>query len=344
MALQTVVESSRIVLRPPRPQCHLRLGQRQKAGLIQALVAHSNGMATYEFARSSAGGTLATLYGSRAPFVVKLVQWLRVLADNFLPTTALPWILLVGIVGVLAAFVICARRSVQSDDRRRRVSLAVVAGLQIALLLVVFSLMINEENRVTLAIGPSLVIVLVWATRHVRSVAVLAGILVALSAQWAMVNARQLGRFGWRDESYWAQPPVRHDGRAHDLERVVNLTCSPSTTGRYIMTAVNLDWINFYTLQFYSAKASLNDGSRCYFWYLGLAETDADAAWKRLLDMNVPYVVTLDDSAMPSDQLNQVSGAILQRIRTDSRFVREPFQADSSGILVFRQVAGAPAR
>jgi hypothetical protein len=303
-----------------------------------------NGRQTFEFAKLAASSEVALDYGKEASLAEKLVYWARVLQGSFLSSQDVYWLLLLGVVGAALALALrpARRDPATASGEGAPAYLVGAAALQIVLVLIVFSLAINEEARFVLPLGPSLMVILAWVVARLRSTPVYAGLVLALAAQWAIVQGRTLGLAGWRDASYWAQPPRPSDPRTRDLMRVVDLTCTERTAGRFIMTGVNLDWLNLYTLSFYSAKAQLQDGFRCFYWYLGHAEKDVDVAWARVLEFNVPYFVSLEESAMPEpDWLNQASMAILRRVSRDRGFVREPFQSQSH-IAVYRRLEWPP--
>ncbi len=296
-----------------------------------------NGIETWEFARFSASGEVAaSLYGSKSPFFAKVSYWSRTLFEIFVATPNRLW-LLTGAACTLVALGIIRKRLRHTIAAEVPSSVIWAAALQVPFVIALFSLAHNELNRFALALGPSVAIVLMWALAHLRSVAVCVGLLTALSAQWSVLHARSLGLAGLRDESGLAQPLRSADPRSLVLRRLVEFTCTPATTGRFIMTGVDVDWLNAYTLQFYSAKAQLTNGTRCHYWSLE-GETDANLAWSRLLVLKPLYFVSLEKSALPADSMNRASESVLNRVDSDPGFRRETFEAAGTGIVVYRQL------
>jgi hypothetical protein len=302
-----------------------------------------NGRETWDFARWSASSEMAvSLWGSKAPFFTKVIYWSGTLLETFVAVPIRLWSL-TGAACTLVALGIVRKRLPQTVAADVPSSVIWAAALQVPFVIALFSQADNELKRFALALAPSVAIVLMWALAHLRSVAVCVGLLTALSAQWGVLHARSLSLAGLRDESGWVPPPRSSDPRSLVLRRLVELTCTPATAGRYILTGVDVDWLNAYTLQFYSAKAQLTNGTRCVYWPLD-GETDANLAWSRFRDLKAPYFVSLEKSALPADAVNRVSEPVLNRIDSDPGFRRELFDAAGTGIVVYRQLNELPDR
>ncbi|MGQ0732808.1 MAG: hypothetical protein ACT4QD_04030 [Acidobacteriota bacterium] len=300
-----------------------------------------NGSATWDFARLNVASDVALLYGHEAAFLDKVPYWLGVLGQSLV---SVPDLALVAMAGALGALMY-ALSSPDTASPVRSVAhprLVVAAGLQVLLVITLLSLAVNEEARFALALVPSIGVLFVWMLSRLRLQALAAGCIVALLVQWGTVHARQLGVFGLHDESYWAQPPRRDDWRSAEVAKTVAATCNEQSHGRYVMTGVNLDWLNFYTLSFYSWKAQLSNHKRCHYWYLGLAERDPEVAWARVIEFDAPYFVSLEESAMPEppDILNLVAADVLRRVASSAAFVRERLES-TAGIVAYRRVEGS---
>ncbi len=302
-----------------------------------------NGRQTWDFARFAASSEIvASLHGSKNPFFTKAIYWSGTLVETFVAVPIRLW-LLTGAACTLVALGIVRKRLPQTVAADVPSSVIWTAALQVPFVIALFSAADNEGKRFALALAPSVAIVLMWTLAHLRSVAVCVGLFTVLSAQWGVLHARSLGLAGLRDESGWVPPPHSSDPRSLVLRRLVELTCTPATAGRYILTGVDVDWLNPYTLQFYSAKAQLTNGTRCLYWSFQ-GETDANLAWSRLRDLKAPYFVSLEKSAPPADALNRVSETVLNRVDTDPGFRRELFEAAGTGIVVYRRLNELPDR
>jgi len=297
-----------------------------------------NGRQTYQFALSAASGDLSIYYGHEGALTSKLKYWLNVFLESFVSVPDGLWLLLLGVsAGILLALTIGSSRRRFTSNSEASTTLVWAAVSQAALLLVLFALATNEEARVALAVGPSLVIPLMALISRWRCMPVYVGLVAALFGQWSVVQARNLGIARQRDTSYLGNPPRGTDSRAADIERTVSLTCTAETTNRWIITGSNLDWFNFYSLQFYSAKSQFRTSHRCFYWYWGIAEHDPDGAWQLMTALNTPYFISVEPSAVPTDLLNPVSVAVLRKVMADRSFVREPLETDTH-VMVFKRL------
>lgn len=297
-----------------------------------------NGAATLAFARMSAASDVALLYGRQDTVARKLVHWTGELGRTFLAPEA-TWLLAFAVVGGAVAARLARRDAVPASRGRAPWALLVAALLQIGVVLAVLSRTVNEDSRYLLALAPSLAVVVVVLASAPLARPWRGAIAVALVVQWGLVQARDLGALP-RGPRYWENPPSDSAGRVREIADVVGATCGDPAAGS-IMAAVDLEWLNSWTLRFYSAKRHLNGGPRCDYTFLGLAEKDVDVAWERLVRARPPFVVTLDAAALPDppDELNRVSLPVLRRLQADPGFALEPYSSPLH-VLVFRRIEG----
>jgi hypothetical protein len=209
---------------------------------------------------------------------------------------------------------------------------------QLALVLAVLSTTINEGERFLLPLAPLFAAALVWVLGRLGSRRVAMAVLLLLGVQWAFVNARQLGVLPPEQGEYWSRAPASETAKMRDVEATVRATCSDRTSGRWSLVGVDLDWLNHYTLMFYSTKMQLVDSRRCYYAFLGYALKDPGEAMKKLRGTEWPYFISLEPSAMPQppDFLNQVAAQVFDQVAHDPEYLREPFTS-STGIGIFRR-------
>ncbi len=300
-----------------------------------------NGKDTYRFAKLAASSDVALHYGRRGLLTEKLVFWLDSLRDAFL-SREMRWAALTFALLAVWAIVHRLRNRDASAVREGAPLLVGAATLQLLVVLAIFAVTINEEARFLLALGPTVAILVVWGVSALRSRWAYAALALALMAQWGIVHGRHLGLLPSPNRGYWSAPPVAAESRMSELTRVVDTSCDPSNADRWVMTGVDLDWLNLHTLAFYAAKARLDRGYRCRYEYLGHAQKSVDAGLALLAARDVTYFVSLDARVMPAaDFLNEVALPVLRRIEGDPGFARVPFESES-GIVIFRRLVPWP--
>jgi hypothetical protein len=297
-----------------------------------------NWTALTHFVVESSSGSVASLYGERASFPVKLGYWLRAAQQNFF---YFPTLFVVGVLGLAASGMAMwglRNRGAKVGSAALHVGVAVV---EIALVLALFSLQVNDEQRYLQPLGPY-VGLLVAASLAVLNRTLLSLLAAsALGLQWGLVYAQALGfasaNFGL---GYWLLPPHTDSQDRADVTGAVAETCGAADVGRYNVVGVELGWFNSNSLSFYSAKRELDDAPRCYYTSLGYAETDVDKAWQRMLDLNVDHFATVDPSVVriTDDAFNSISVRILERAEISNLFVLQP-RPDHSRIVVLTHLA-----
>ena len=130
--------------------------------------------------------------------------------------------------------------------------------IQVALLLLVFSMQIEVEPRFMYALLPCMIILLMQILVFIPRQAV--ATLVALGcAQWVIVNSISLKlTHNLSEQSQWLVPLQRDNSQLEELSRVVHLTSD--LMEHYNIVGVEYPWLNANSAEFFSAKERLRSG------------------------------------------------------------------------------------
>ena len=293
--------------------------------------------AVWQHVRDASSDAVALRYGSRDSWLDKLHQWWGSLEDSFLS----PYLVWVFLVVLLVAAVFQWRR-LRRPANVRMEPLALLGALQILFVLSVLSTTVATESRFIYALLPSVVIVFMQLCAFLPA-RLLAAVVMACVAQWAVVNAESLAMIPpLSHQSQWMYTPGFDRSHYDELTRVVRLTSNAS--GRYNIVAVESTWMNANAAAFFAAKNRLQTGVRSYYTSLGYAETDFAAAIRRIEQFRPRYVITLAEpfqAGLPGF-LNVVSLPVLRDMRNDDRFSQVPF-ASRDGVLIFLYRNGSGA-
>jgi hypothetical protein len=292
-----------------------------------------NASAVIDFVKLASSSEDALHYGSSDTFLHKVQYWLGALQQSL----AVPSILLGLAVVLLIGTALRLAMGHGNDLPCRRLSLlAIGASAHVSLVLTIFSLNVNEEQRYLLPLLPSVIVIFLWIVSFLRMRLVLVLLASLFLAQWIYVESRALGFIvGHGKMSHWVVPLHRDSQAMNELSRLIELTCTTATAQRYNIVGVDLPWLNHNSMSFYASKRKQDNKRRCYYTSLGYAETDDSRAWERVNQFNIEYFISLEESELPSGFLNQVSVAVRKRIQIDARFI--PVVYDSCcKVIVFR--------
>jgi hypothetical protein len=297
-----------------------------------------NGKAVLAFSMKSASSEMALDYGSRRPFLDKVVIWLTATGKTlFVPASA--WVLLLFALVATALVLLRKRRGPETTaEPAPGGGLVLLLLAQVLLVLAIMSTTINEEIRYLLPLAPMFAVTLTWLLARLASRPATALVLLLLSGQWVSVHARTLGVLPPEEGAYWSGAPAADAARMKDLKRLVEVTCDERSVGRWSTIGVNFEWLNHYTLMFYATKDQFDHPGRCYYQYLGHAPKDPDEAMRLVHAMDGAYFISLEIPAMPMppDYLNVISAEVTRRVEGDPAFQRVPFTS-SSGISLHRR-------
>ena len=294
------------------------------------------------FVRAAA---LSETYGHAGPLQAKLLYWLRALRSNFFYPWAAAGLAVVISSGLGMRFATRARPG-QATSLKYRPALAAACLLQIVMVLLAFSLNVNEDNRYLLPVLPGVVGLFGWGLANTRSRVLAIAAVSLMAVQLARVHAQALGMTE-RDPriAYWLWPYQSSSAQSTELRRIIRLANEGDAADRYAIVGVDLSWLNANSLAFLAAQEKLRAHERSYFTSLGYMAADADAAWSRMQSLRTEYFVTLVAERLPPpDAFNQVSGPILERVAGDPCFESEDF-ASNLGIVVYHRICEwAPAQ
>lgn len=315
----------------------------RRLGLLASLVLLSFTIAWYVknfqaiigFLKLASSSEVALSYGKEDVFLNKAGFWLSAMRANFF----FPKVLLAFIALNLLILISTFRNRLGHARLTNKANILAAAGIiHVIAVLIAFSLNINEEQRYLLPLLPSIMVVLIWPLSYVpkRWFSIIA--LLMAAGQFATVQAQSLNVIPRNpDISYWLRTPNPDRQQMDELSRLVDLTSTRATHNRYVICGVEYPWLNANSLALYAAKGMLRTKCRCRFTSLGYAENDLDRAWQRLEQFEIVYFVSVEKQSQPPlpNFVNMISIATLDRIETDPRFVRRPFDSKFS-IVVFR--------
>jgi hypothetical protein len=282
-------------------------------------------------------GPVANLYGTPAPMIQKLPFWINAMQESFfLPAVGGLFV----IVGVLGIAVFAVRRA--HHGRATYGFVCLVAALaELLIVLLSFASATPEETRYLVPATVYLGVVVAWAVNQLRSRIVFLLVGVTILVQLVVVNAQALGASPTRpDVSPWLLAPTSGAQQDALINRIVAETCQSTGLNRYTIVGVEIASFNANTLAYYASKQrAQRGGGDCYYTALGFGQTDVDTAWKRVVDLNTLYFVSLDHTRFPYgvDAFNGPNELVLERIRTDPTYMEVPQDGVTEGVLVYRQ-------
>jgi hypothetical protein len=279
------------------------------------------GKAVFERAFASASGPLAELYGTRGGFGHKLIYWMGNLDRMFLgPVTRVAFL---AAFGAAIAMAFARRKRLRWADR---IALASISG--IALVVLVLSLIVNEDARFLFCVFPFAGVAACWALARLGRRAISIAYLSAALAQFGLLYAQAFGLMA--PQSYVRA--IDRTGAGLDLvRRAVASTCTPQQDGRLFMAGLDIPRFNGNSLSFYSALANSRAGFKCYYDRLG--PVDGDTAWKNALERHAAGFLFLDGEA-PRDAFNRASAPVLKRALRARQLRLRPVEG-APGLLLF---------
>ncbi|MBD2315408.1 hypothetical protein [Phormidium tenue] len=290
------------------------------------------------FTMLASSGEASLLYGEKADFFRKLQFWLPSFQKSFFSSTCL--ISTFVLLGYIAAKkVLKIKNKVRFYKPSYFDILAIVSLFQIVLVLCLFSLNVNQENRYLLPLLPYLVIILSWILKRTRQKLIVIFFALILTSQFFFVQSQALGlTLPNSDFSYWLYAFDRSISNKKLLADVVNTTCKQEGNERYNIIGLELTWFNANSASYYSSKQLLSPQEiHCYYTPLGYADKDIERAWKRLLDLKINFFITLKTELHPNDPFNQTSLPILERIQKSSQFTLYP-STDNDSVLLYKNI------
>jgi hypothetical protein len=290
------------------------------------------------FVKLASSSEVALDYGTKDFFITKLIHWLAALQRNFF---LFPFITLLGLIVLFVLIPYC----IQIINRKKVLrftssSIVVFAAIgQAAVVLIVLSLNINEENRYLLPLLPAIVILFIRFISLTQNKILRTGFIVLTLLQFISVQAQAAGflKIDYSRTTAWLKPFKSEKQQMSEITVLTKRTSHQKTYFRMNITGVEYPWLNANTLSFYSAKNRLKTNFRSYYTSLGYAEKNTETAWLRLNKLKIVYFISIaeEKQSRPANFVNEVSLPILKKIRQDPMFVQEPFES-SLGIILFR--------
>jgi hypothetical protein len=297
----------------------------------------SNWRAMAQHFANATSTDFALLYGSLGSIPDKLLYWSNALA---LALSPLPGYALILSATILAALVISLWRIVRATPgewparaiQSSALFNAVLFG-QIVVTVYGLATQINEETRFLAPTLPIIGILSAWSISAIAYPVVTAGILVITTVNAALGIAFTHHVDPLRiSPSVWLKPYAVDDQKER-LAQTVQMTCPKGN--RYVIVGVDYPNFNANSASFYSAQKRRVTGQRCFYTSFGYAQSNLDAALKRIDEINPDYVATIKpEQQVAIDSFNQVARPAAEHLRNDARFDLVP--GAPSDVEIFR--------
>jgi hypothetical protein len=288
--------------------------------------------------REASSSDIALEYGARDTVLHKLGTWLTIVDQSFF-SPYVGWACVIAVC--VAAVSLWQGRHSRSKEDSDCSPIAFLSVVQVASLLLLFSINIGVDARYAYAMLPCLAILFIRVCVALPRNAIVAMLLLC-GARWAIVSHASFAEGkGIENQSEWLYGPQRDGTEFDELTRAVRFTSTGAD--RYNMIAVEYPWLNANSAAFLAAENRLTTGVRSAYVSIGYAQKDLDSAMRRIAEFHVVYIVTLaPDSQDPTPNfLNVVSRALAERVEHDDRFM--PLQFPSkTGIMIFEARPDVP--
>lgn len=284
-------------------------------------------------------GDVALLYGAVRPLSVKLQFWSRGLLRALSPFLWLGG--LITIVSV-AAIVIAAARQL----RRGLTNLphdVIYSGLLFALCLagtivaglLAYSRAIEEDPRFLAPMVPLVVLLFSWSLATLRCRWLTAGAAALLAFNWAATHAVAQGLVSFPHALGYLQAPRAEPASIERMTKAVREGCDPHHPDRINIIGAELQDFSAVSAWFYAEKLYPTLGYLCPFTSLGYAQSDVNAAIKRIYEINPDFIITLPLKDLHDDPFNHLSRPIAEWLLTSRDFERVTFAGDA--LVIYRR-------
>lgn len=292
-----------------------------------------NWEAVFKFMRLVSSGSVAELYGIRAPFFQKFNFWISSFQKSFFIPSAMYFIFF--IFGAFLFQYIFLKK-------HRLLELPILISIfSIALVLIFFSFQINEETRYLLPLLPYFVILMCWLLYKINSKWINIMAVTVFGFQFIFVNGFTLGliKGSSKDISSWAIPVHVNSDQKKEMEEVITQTCKLESINKFNIVGVEFPWLNANSVEYYATQQKIRNDFQCYYTSLGYAESNADKAINNIKEfIKPPYFITVSKDSFPAtDAFNTVSAPVAESIENDKKFVEQEF-SQSKLIRIFRNV------
>ncbi len=298
-------------------------------------------------------GPTADVWGMDTPYLSTLLFWLDELQKLYFQPLALFILLLLVFAGWR---VYRARLSLPGPIDHFTLT-AIISGLQIAIVLLLFAFSPNRHTRFITPLLPYVVVLTCWSVIKIAHRRVYGVLLLAFGFQMVIANAYSLGLipygsfFARFTDATYGGSFSNDSTNMHILEEIVERTCKLSDLGSQstivaVDPSLRGDWLAPVPASFTAIKMFGVD-LPCEFGYAGNSfwGADLEEAWRDLLARDVRYIVTSDPDiySPPPNAINQVLSIenhprLVERIANSGKFIELPPLDSDPGILLFMRV------
>jgi len=292
-----------------------------------------NWEAIFKFMRSVSSGSVAELYGVRAPFFQKFSFWLSSFQKSFFVPIVMYFIFF--ILGVYLFQYMFLKK-------HKLFELPILISISsIMLVLIFFSFQVNEETRYLLPILPYVVILICWLLYKISNKWINTAAIFLFSFQFIFVNGFTLGliKGNSQDINSWATVIRENNEQQKEMEAIVAQTCNSENANKTSIVGVEFPWLNANSVEYYATQQKILNDFQCYYTSLGYAESDTDKAINNVKQfIKPPYFITVSMDSFPAvDAFNAVSLPVMESIENDKNFVEQKFP-QSKSIRIFKNV------
>ena len=295
-----------------------------------------NGEQIIKFMSDNTSGSTALLYSKKVSFFSKLAVWLGHLYESFfIPSVAITF-------GALVIFFIIVLLIKKVSFQNRKVNIIfAISSLSVVLLLIIFSLQVNDAGRFVLPSLIYVVIIISGFLYYVKSNLAYNFIIGMFLFQFLYVNAFSFGFIKIDAQKYgdWGVP-IQNDPSNRDMiKSVVKKTCTSKTKNKTIIIGVEYKWLNANSLNYYLSQNRSISKYRCRFTSLGYAATDVEKTWNNMISQTKPpYFIAVSQELYEKhpDVFNVVSLPILEKVEENNSLFAKVDNFDQPKIQLFK--------
>jgi hypothetical protein len=252
------------------------------------------------------------LWGHKDTFLNKFNFWLTAFQKSFFLEGIYILVLLVFIVGLVVSMWSKNRKFSHFD------LCSFSSFINIITVLSVFSFSANEDVRFLLPLLPHVSVLIAWSLFQLNGKIITIFVVVIFSIQLISVHLQSLGIIHFLNLPYVTTLEADPQ-KVINIEKLVQKTCSSNRiTNSFI--GLDQDWLNGNTFNYFATKKLKKIELPCTYIYPDQAETDISKAWQKLLSSNINYFISVKPSLIPNNPFNQVSLALLQKVKNSSDF------------------------
>jgi len=252
------------------------------------------------------------LWGHKDTFLNKFNFWLIAFQKSFFLEGIYILILIVFIAGLMV-WVWKKNRKFSYFDL-----CSFSSFINIITVLSVFSFSANEDVRFLLPLIPHVSVLIAWSLFQLKGKFITIFLTLIFTIQLISVHLQTLGIIDYLSLRYVTTLEADSQ-KFRNIEELVQKTClSDGTTNSFI--GLDQDWLNGNTFNYFATKKLKQTELPCNYILPDQAEIDISKAWQKLLSSNINYFISVKPSLIPDNPFNQVSLALLQKVKNSSDF------------------------